>query len=139
MASLLVIGSFNLSLHECLLIDDRFYKGIFQSFICMFLMFSSLSGRLYFFRRPMTSFAQFISSLYFSGSWYAMHTEYASSIKAVLTLFQSCWVRHQVQGGVQQWALLLRLPISSSINLTVMISGFSGPQWSTLTEPHSYK
>ena len=27
MASLLVIGAFNLKLHECFLIDDRFYKG----------------------------------------------------------------------------------------------------------------
>ena len=27
MASLLVIGAFNLKPHECFLIDDRFYKG----------------------------------------------------------------------------------------------------------------
>ena len=111
MASLLVIGAFNLKLHECFLIDDRFYKAFpvihLQLFLCSQVKWEVvlllkwevvllLKWEVVLLSKANNIICQ-VSLLYilaFHGIPWAQghHTlcqEYASSIKAVLTLFQS--------------------------------------------------
>ena len=107
MTSLLIIGAFNL----------KFQKDL-QSFICIFLMCSSLRGK------------GGRGGGEVSISWYTMRTGSSYSLSRIRFKYKSCFSsisklmgRHQAQG---RGTPLDTFNIPSS-NLIVMISGFSGP------------
>ena len=95
MARLLVLEAFNLKLHQCVLTDDRFYKGFPVIHLHVFdVLISKWEVVLLSKANYIICSVSLLCILAFHGIPCAQghHTlcqEYASSIKAVLTLFQS--------------------------------------------------
>ena len=80
----LIILAFNLKLHECFLIDSRFYKRFPVIHLHVFDVLIT-KGKV-----VLLSFAQFVS-LYFSVSWYTMRTGSSYSLSWIRFKYKSCF------------------------------------------------